>query len=217
MGHTKKLISDSVLYKLAGGVPTPSFPVHERDVWASLDNKINALFKLKHFDTTLPLGETIPESSMIATYENVAVTSLSGGRSQAILPINPISLPKNMGVYLIYDAANPNAVFIPLQQGQVSLLNADELLNDLMGQIGYSPKKDKVIFTKDITLLGITSVTMELCVLDISDYTTTEALPIPADYIDILEGQLVAEFAPVLAKTGYVSNFTNQTQQPIKP
>jgi hypothetical protein len=100
MSHTKKLISDSVLYKLAGGVPPRAFPVHEQDIWAALDNKVNSLFKLKHFDTTLPSGETLPEAAMIATYEGVTVTSVDGGKSRATLPIVPISLPKNMGIYL---------------------------------------------------------------------------------------------------------------------
>lgn len=211
MSHSKRLISDSVLYKLAGGIPTKSFPVQERDIWASLNNKVNALFKLKHFDTTLASGETMPENYMIATYDNIAVTS-SGERSVATLPITPIALPKNMGIYLIYNPNYPDAFFIPLQRGQSALLNADSLLNDLGGQIGYEPKNKTIIFRKDITTLGMSTVSMELCVLDISAYTETEALPIPADMIEAIEDELVKEFAPVLAKNGIVSNFVNPTQ-----
>lgn len=216
MGYTKKLISDGVLYKLAGGVPHPSFPVHEEDVWASLDNKVNSLFKLKHFDTTLPSGETMPEAAMIATYENRTVTSFGSGKSKVTLPIVPISLPKNMGIYLIYDPNHPDSPFIPLQRGQLMLLRADELLNDINGQIGYEPKNSYILFTKDLTMFGVTSVTMELCVLEMSQYTSTQDLPIPADYIDPIKEELVQEFAPVLAKSGFVNNFTNPTQQPVK-
>jgi hypothetical protein len=211
MSHSKKLISDSVLYKLAGGIPMPGFPVQERDIWSAIDSKMNALFKIKHFDTTLPSGETIPENTMIATYENNTVTSF-GEVSKVSLPITPISFPKSMGIFLVYDPKFPDNPFIPLQRGQKSLLNADELLNDLNGQIGYEPKNNVLIFTKDITLFDITSVTMELCVFDTEGYSVTDPLPIPADMIDTIEGQLMEEFAPVLAKSGIVNNFVNPSQ-----
>lgn len=212
MPSTKKIISDSVLYKLAGGIPTPGFPVHERDVWNALDDKINAKFKLHHFDTTLASGETLPEFSMIATYEGNAVTSLGNGKAVATLPVQPINLPKGVGICYVYDAANPDNFYIPLQRGQLALLKVDTLLNDLNGQIGYEPKKNTIVFTKDITQFGVTEVTMELAVFDISQYTTTQDLPIPADMVDEIEDELIKEFAPVLAKSGFVSNFTNPSQ-----
>lgn len=216
MPLTKKLISDSVLYKLAGGIPHASFPIHEEDIWNGIDSRVNALFKLKQFDTNLPNGETIPENTMLATYEGIAVTSLGNGKSKATLPIIPISLPKSVGIFLIYDPKNPDNPFIPLQRGQLALLKTDSLLNDLMGQIGYEPNNIQVTFTKDITMFGVNEVTMELCVFDISKYGINDMLPIPADYTDRIEDELIAEFSPVVAKTGIVNNFTNNTQEPPK-
>lgn len=208
---TKKNFSDMVLYKLASGIPDASFPVDERDIWDSLEHKVNAMFKLKHFDTTLPSGETIPENTMIAVYENVAVSSFNE-KSKATLPVTPISLPKNMGVYLIYDPNYPDRPFVPVQRGQGSLLLVDKLLNDLMGRIWYEPRNKDVVFSKDITLFGVTSVTMELCVFEISNYSITQDMPIPADFIGQLEDELIAEFSAVVAETGAVNNFTNLGQ-----
>lgn len=216
MGHSKQLIAEEVLYKLAGGVPTPSFPIHSRDIWSAIDSKINTLFKLKYFDTTLANGETIPEAAMIATYENVTVTSF-GEKSKSTLPITPISLPKNIGIFQIYNPAYPDMPFIPLQKGQRFLLNADSLLNSLFGSISYEPKNTEVIYSLDLTKFGVAAVTMELCVLDVGEYGITDPLPIPADMVGLVEDELIKEFAPVVAKTGYVSNWTNPTQQPIKP
>jgi len=215
MPVTKKQISDSVLYKLAGGVPPTAFPVNERDIWPAIDRTVNAMFKLKHFDTTLPSGETIPENTMIATYENVAVTSLNE-RSVSTLPVTPISLPKNVGIFLIYDPAYPDVPFIPLQRGQRGLLRTDTLLNDTLGLISYEPKNNQIVYSKDLTMFGVTAVTMELCVFDMAQYGVTDNLPIPSDYVDMLEDELVKEFAPVLPKSGFVSNFTNPTQIPPK-
>lgn len=213
---TKKSISDDILYRLAGGIPTKSFPIHEQDIWAMIPEKVNAKFKLRHFDSTLSSGETIPDSAMIATYESIAVTSLGNGKSYALLPINPISLPLNMGIFLVYAPEYPDNFFIPLQRSQLALLKADELLNNLMGEIGYEPKKDRLLFTQDLTSLGVTNITMELCVFDMEDYGVNDPLPIPADYVDSLIDELVKEFSPVIAKTGIISSFTNPSQQPVK-
>src|SRR5687767_13258408 len=97
---TKKFISDSVLYKLYGGVYDGGGAIDERDIWAELGRKINAKYKLHYVDTTLSSGETMPEHAMIATYEDVAIVPLAE-RSYSLLPIMPISLPKNMGIYQV--------------------------------------------------------------------------------------------------------------------
>lgn len=219
---TKKIISDQVLYKLSGGVPDTAFPIDERDIWKALDQKINGLFKLHQFDTNLPNGEYIPEQAMIAIYEGNTVTSVNEW-STAELPITPISLPKDVGIYLVYDPNFPDMPFIPVRRGQRALLKTDSLLSDLMGQISYEPytnpttKKNLVKFNKDLTTLGITQVTMELCVLDISMYGITDNLPIPRDYESRIVEELVQDFSRILPESGQVNNFTNAGQtQPIK-
>jgi hypothetical protein len=209
---TKKNFSDMILYKLAGGVPDANFPIDERDIWDALEHSVNETFKMQQFDTNLPSGETIPENTMIATYTGNAVTSLNNGKSFATLPVIPITLPKGVGIYMIYDPNNPDVPFIPLQRGQLSLLKVDTLLNDLMGQVGYEAKSSTVLFTKDITTFGITDVTMELCVFDMSGYGINDEMPIPADYIGKLEDELIAQFARVLPESGLVNNFTNLGQ-----
>ena len=161
----------------------------------------------------MPSGETIPDSTMIATYPNNTVTSTSNGKSTTPLPINPISLPKNMGIFLIYDPNNPDIMFIPLQRGQLSLLKADTLLNDLGGQIGYDAKNNIITFTKDLTMLGISSVTQELCVFDMSQYSSTAVLPIPADMEEKIIIELVQEFSQVTPESGIVNPITSANQK----
>lgn len=215
MPTTKKILSDQLLYKLSGGNPDGSFPIDERDVWKSVEQIVNGLFKLHHFDTTLNVGETIPEAAMLATYEDITVTS-SGEKSYALLPVTPIYLPKNMGIFLVYDPKYPEIPFIPLQRGQRGLLRTDELLNDTLGLISYEPKNDRVIFSKDITTLEVPVVTMELCVLDMSQYGINDYLPIPADYEAQIIKELEKEFIWVQSETGVVNAFTNVNQQQPK-
>lgn len=217
---TKKEISDNVLYKLYGGVPDSSAAVDERDVWSSLEDLVNKRIKGEQFSVNLPSGGTIPENLLLATYEDVTVTRTSNERSKCTLPAIPISLPRNAGVNEIRPVLNliesgdrilGNPI-IPLQAGQDFLLNTDKLLNGLLGQWGYTINGKTVIFSKDLTVYGITKVDMKLVVFEIGSYTVTQDLPIPADWVSDITDTLVAEFAPVLAESGIVNNFSNAGQ-----
>lgn len=218
---TKRLIADMVLYKLAGGIPDASFPVKVLDVYDAIDHKVNAMFKMQQFSVNLPSGGTIPENLAIATYESVAVTRTSNERSKCTLPVMPISLPRNAGINEIRPVLNLVASgdrilgnpIIPLQAGQSYLLQADRLLNDLLGQWGYEVNGKTVVFTKDLTTYDITSVDMKLIVFDISQYSTTTELPIPSDYLQQIEDELVKEFAAVVPESGLVNNFSNENQR----
>lgn len=217
---SKKEISDNVLYKLAGGNPDSGFPVDERDIWSSLEDLVNKKLKVDQFSVNLPSGGTIPENLLLATYEDVTVTRTSNNRSKCTLPAIPISLPRNAGVNEIRPVLNltdsgdrtlGNPI-IPMQAGQDFLLKSDKLLNGLLGQWGYTINGKTVIFSQDLTVYDITKVDMKLVVFEISSYTVTQDLPIPADWVSDITDTLVAEYAPVLAESGYVNNFTNAGQ-----
>jgi hypothetical protein len=150
---------------------------------------------------------------MIGIYENVATISTTTGKSKAVLPITPISLPRNLGIYQIYDSQHPDSPFIPLLAGQKALLKTDALLSDLLGQVSYEPKGTTIIFNKDLPLYGISSITMELIVMDISLYGINDILPIPADYTAGIIEQLMTIFSAVVAEDAEVNPYTNAGQQ----
>lgn len=79
--------------------------------------------------------------------------------------------------------------FIPVPNGQMGMVLAQRLISDLLGQTGYEVRGKDVIYTKDLTAQSpaITSVTMELVVMDMSKYGDYELLPINAD----MEAQVV--------------------------
>jgi hypothetical protein len=209
---TKKYLSDQILYKIYGGTPDSGAPIDERDIWARIEQRINSQYKMQHFAMSLPSGETVPENLAIGTYENVAVVS-SGYVSYADLPVMPISLPRNAGIQLVYDPNNPENSFIPILNGQRQLLKTDALLSDMLGQISYSPSGKRVTFSKDITLLNVPVVTMELVVMDIGQYGETDMLPVPADFVDGLIMEIYKEYLPVTPESGKVENFTNANQK----
>ncbi len=215
---SKRLISDQVLYRLSGGSPDVSFPVQKQDVWKALEQLVNSMFKLTQFSENLPSGETIPNGLSIATYESVDVSSY-GDVSKATLPVIPIMLPKNMGIFDVRPAMSlPNVSgmfsFIPLAKGSYQLLRNNFLLNDLMGQIGYEPRNKDVVFTKNISLLGVTKVDMDLVVMEIASYSETDTLPIPADMEATIIEKLVMQFSTVTPESGQVNLISSAGQQP---
>ena len=210
---TKYLISEQVITKLAGGYPDIADSVQKADLYKRIEQKVNAMYKMQHFSITLPSGEIYPENLAVATYEGITVTS-SGLISTATLPVMPISLPRNAGVYLIYDPNYPDNAFIPIMNGQRQLLKTDALLSDLMGQITYEVKGKTVRFNKDLTLLGTSTVTMELVTLDISQYSITDQLPIPADFEDAIVMELYKECLPIQPESGISNQYTTFGNKP---
>jgi hypothetical protein len=207
---TKYLLAEQVQTRLAGGFRDASQPVQNVDIVKAIEQIINSMFQMQYYNATLPTGETIPDNLMIAFYENIPVTTL-GDKSQAELPIIPISLPRNMGVYRVVTTKDND--FIPVPLGQGALLRADKLLNDLLGNVWFEIRKNIVIFSKDILLLGIDTVNMYLIVMDISLYSNTDPLPIPASMEEEIVEKAFAKFATVIPETGIVNNYSSATQK----
>ena len=210
---TKRILGEQILYRYYGGYIDTKGPIQLEDVYKAIEQKVNSLFKLRHFDTTLPSGETIPDNLCIAVYENNAVTSLNNGKSKCTLPATPISLPKNVGIYQVYNPDYPDFAFIPIQKGQRSLLRTDSLLNDMLGQITYEPSNTELLFSKDLLLQDCPNVTIELCIMQISQYSETDRLPIPADFEQTIIDEIVEALMPVLPETGLVNNYTTANQK----
>lgn len=215
---TKRLVSDQILMRLYGGFPDVSNPVQPEDIWKATEQIVNQQFRLQQFNINLPSAETIPDGLSIATYEDVDVVS-SGSKSKSTLPVIPVSLPKNVGIFSIKTAQSlggnvPQLEFLPLLKGQWELLQSDSLLCNLLGQVGYTPSNSYVTFTQDVTLYGVTKVDMDLVVMDMSLYGENDILPIPSSMEQEIINQLMAIFSPVTPETGQVNNLTTFGQNP---
>lgn len=168
------------------------------DVIAALPQVLNRMFNMTYFTAVLQNGETVPDGLMLGTYNGIAVTSI-GVRSKSTLPIMPISLPRNQGVFQISDKIDFTGEYIPVAPGQYNMLAAQPGISDFLGQIGYEVIGNQVIYHKDITISGITSVNMRLVVLDITKYDDYAPLPVPADMEATVVEELYKMFVPVQA------------------
>lgn len=117
----------------------------------------------------------IPEA-LIATYENISVANASSVYT-CTLPAQPIAASGDMGIYEVFsDELNP---FIPIPK-QILKVSQGTDLAVLESKVGYfRSANNKIRFTADPT---VSTVTMRLIINDISKYSDTDILPLPADY-----------------------------------
>lgn len=189
MAQTIYKLAEQAYSLIEGGDPGVASSISLNELKISVGQVINQKLRIDYFNAGLKLGEAIPNSTVIAKYDNILVTQNGTGKSKATLPVKPLSLPRNMGVWSIYIPDEPDKEFIPLQMGQSSLLRSQLMINDLLGQVGYEVRGLDIYFTKDltqissITISGVrfTYINVELAILDVSKYGDYDILPVPPE------------------------------------
>jgi hypothetical protein len=177
-------LSEAIHSLIEGGDPAAASSISLPELKIAVGQVINSMLKTEYFSVNIKMGEIIPNGSVLAFYEGVEVVS-SNGKSQATLPIKPLKLPRNMGVWAVYPKYQTDSnyeydkEFIPLQMGQGALIKSQPMINDLFGQVGYENFGDKLIFTKDIkALFPDVVLAMRLAIMDISQYGDYDTLPV---------------------------------------
>ena len=177
-------LAEAALSLIEGGDAKAASSISLPEIKIACGQVINSMLKLDYVTTNIASREMIPNGSVIGLYEGIEVQS-SNGKSQATLPIKPLKLPRNMGVWAVYPKYTTDSnydydkEFIPLQMGQGGLIKSQPLFNDLLGQVGYECFGDKLFFTKDIkALFPDVVLAMRLVVMDISQYGDYDILPV---------------------------------------
>lgn len=102
--------------------------------------------------------------------------------------------------------------YIPLQAGQAAFIKEQNLINNLLGVVGYEVRDGAVIFTDDLTAQNIYYVDMQLVVLDMSHYTEFDILPLPAD----MAAEVIADVMKLLLTTpAQDTRVDSKTEEPI--
>jgi hypothetical protein len=217
-------LAEECMKLLAGGEIPAAAPRTFGEVKTSICQVINKLLKAEIFELNLSAGETIPNGAMIGLYEDIAVTSYGNGKSKATLPIKPMKLPRNMGIFAIYPKFKDTGgyeydkEFIPLQMGQAGLLKSQPMINNLLGQVGYENYGLEVVFNQDLKLLfpDIT-LAMRLVIMDVSLYDDWDILPITPEMEWDVKREVVALYMGEKAADRLVdSTGKEQSGTPVK-
>ena len=216
-------LSEEILKMLSGGDIQAATNISLNEIKISIGQCINSLLKIEHFTINEKMRETIPNGSVLAWYEGIAVTS-SNGKSKITLPIKPIKLPRDMGVFGVYPKYTTDSnyeldkEFIPMQMGQSSLIKSQPMINDLFGQVGRETIGGEIWLTKDIkALFPDVVVAMRLVVMDVSQYGDWDILPLLPEQEIQIKQEVIKLYSGVGVADMVVDATTKQQQNlPIK-
>ena len=176
-------ISEAVRSFLQGGDPPQAPKFEMEEVKRIVIQVVNGMIKAQHLTETMAGGESIPDGMVLAEYDNVAVEKYKNV-ARVTLPVMPVSLPMNMGIWHVSKVDDIINGFIPFQPGELQMIGEEPMISTILGQIGYEPRGKYLIFNKDITTnqteYRITEVYMQLVVKDLSLYGDFDLLPIPS-------------------------------------
>ena len=183
-------IVESIRTLQEGGDTPNAAKFEQNEVKIAVIQVINSMIKSQHLTEEMAGGEQIPDGTILTEYDNVAVESYKGV-SRAILPIMPVKLNRNMGVFHVSKTDDIINGFIPFQPGELQMIGEEPVISDVLGQVAYEPRGKYIVFNTDITAndsdYAINEVYMLLAVKDISLYSDWEMLPISAD----MESQVI--------------------------
>ena len=187
--------SGRIIY--GGNIPVAG-KVTMGDLKIAVAQVCNQLLKVDILTVNEQDGESIPNGTVLGLYENIPVTAWNG-KSVCALPVKPIKLRRNKGIYSVFDSSNPDREFIPLQMGQFAMSRSQpSIISSVLGQCCYENFGMQIVFTKDLsTPLGTPQfmVSMRLAILDATQYGDLDILPILPEMEWPIKKEVVAMFA----------------------
>jgi len=136
-------------------------------------------YRARAMDPDLGDAFDIP-ASMIMTFINQSLTG-DDYSTWVELPVTPIDLPMQMGVWRVYDPEDPSMVFIPIHNVAEAVFQSTPV-EAMEGLPGYSVRGTKLYFNDNVDIDEVPQVTMELIVKDFSSIDAeTDNYPIPPE------------------------------------
>lgn len=211
MAVSKSVLSEQIqrIYARFLDKDNPSDVISIPEVMLLVSQAINKILKLEVAESFKAGLVDIPKCSLIQ-YTATMVSEPANNRSYIVLPVIPLTLPLDMGIWSI---SAPNAAmtpYIPIPAQDVLVFQGANL-SYLEGQVGYYVQNKKVYFTKDITLVAngsITSVIINILASDFSQFGDNDMLPISPE----VESAVIAEVLNIISG-GRVSQAEMASQQ----
>ena len=205
---TKGKITDQILRLYSGGSANDEKELSRADINLLVGQVINKLLKLEHASVNMASGDMFPPHTLITEYK----ISLSGFMNVdgsmtdkfAKLPVMPISLPRNMGVWSV---STGGVELIPLQSGQETLIGSQDQLQYLENQIGYYVEGDVVRFTKDPSP---SNINVKLLVIDPNELGEYDYLGIPIEMEEAVVKEVLTLIGALPKVVDKVSDSNNQ-------
>lgn len=206
-------ITEQIFRIYSGGNPSDDSELTRQEIKILVGQSVNKLLKAEHLTVNKRDGDYFPPHSMISTYTITSgLATYETSKARVKLPVYPISLPRNIGVWSVSPIGDADQQYIPIQSGQNTLLSSQDVLQYLDNQVGYYVDGQFLIFTNDITAspFNVSQLKVRLLVVDATVLGDYDYLALPADMEDLVIKD-VLQFLGVVPKiTDKVSDSNNQ-------
>jgi hypothetical protein len=208
---TKAILSEQCqrLYARFLNKDNPSDVISIPEVMLLVSQAINKILKLEVAESFKAGLVDIPKCSLIQ-YTASVTADAPNNRSSITLPVIPLTLPLDMGIWNIAASGAAMTPYIPIPSQDVLVFQGANL-SYLEGQTGYYVQGKKVFFTKDLTLAGngsISSVIINILASDFSQFADNDMLPISPE----VESAVITEVLNIISG-GRVSQAELASQQ----
>ena len=211
MAVSKSVLSEQIqrIYARFLDKDNPSDVISIPEVMLLVSQAINKILKLEVAESFKAGLVDIPKCSLIQ-YTASVTADAPNNRSSITLPVIPLTLPLDMGIWSISASGAAMTPYIPIPAQDVLVFQGANL-KYLEGQIGYYVQGKKVFFTKDLTLAGngsISSVIINILASDFSQFADNDMLPISPE----VESAVITEVLNIISG-GRVSQAELASQQ----
>lgn len=211
MATTKNILSEQIqrIYSRFIDKGNESDVIDLREIKLLVNQSINKVLKLQVAESFKAGMIDVPKCNIVE-YTCAATSQSGNSRAFITLPVIPINLPMDMGIWSISASNAAMTPYIPIPAQDVIVFQGTNL-SALEQQVGYYLQGKKVYFTKDITLTAngsITSVLVNLLVADFSTQGDNDLLLISPE----VENSIIEDVLGVLG-LGKIAQAELQTQQ----
>lgn len=210
---TKGKITDQILRLYTGGNTSDEKELSRDDINLLVEQVINRLLKTEYMAVNMQSGDMFPPHTLVTTYYlSLVSNSAQNPYVHAYLPVMPISLPRNMGVWSVGNASGTRDEYIPLQTGQQSMITSQDALQYLESQVGYWVEGNVINFLTDITEspFNVSSVKVQLLVVDPSVLGEYDYLQIPVEMQEMIVKEVLTLIGAMPKVVDKVSDSNSQ-------
>ena len=192
----RKTLVEQIKRILVGGNPRASEQITNNEIKLAIGQAAARVLKAETAAIMLQFGGSAPHSS-ICVYSENEVVAVNETYSKVKLPVQPIGLPMNIGIFRVFKTGCFGQDIIPVEPGQLFII-AGVLSNKLATVTGdlllYEPRGDYIILNKSKEEINDT-IDLHLVVPDINSLGDYDVLPISADQESIIIAEVLKLFA----------------------
>ena len=207
---TKAKLAEQILRLYKGGEVSSDNSLTLPEVKLLVGQALNRILKMERLQMQTQMGEGFPDSTCIATYTTLTVSEdFSRGEYYTTLPVYPMSLPNNMGVWHISLLDDADSPFIPIPSSAMGLLK-NLPTGAMEGMTGYEVNGRRVTFKTDDLFSSNEKLLLRLLVVDVDGLTDYDPLPIPTDMEDVVIKEVLTLLGAIKTKEDVVADSNDQ-------